>query len=212
MRAMHPQGFVWQGDQAHAECDAYAGEYGIDFKLIASQSSMKASSLLTPHYRIDEHGLIVGYESKQERLDRESALTVTRMHAALRQSTVGDLERIRLGEGLQSYEKDIKVFLEKLETKKNLLLFYPYEYRFSDNARPADGVERLTEALQKSFVSAFCYRSQHCPQFETYLTTVYYDDFVLLRIDRDRLELLDVVAGSDCPTFTHLRGYDRIGR
>lgn len=24
MRKMHPQEFVWQGDQAHAECDAHA--------------------------------------------------------------------------------------------------------------------------------------------------------------------------------------------
>ena len=44
MRKLHPKEFVWQGDQAHAECDAYSGDYGIDFKLIASQSRMKASS------------------------------------------------------------------------------------------------------------------------------------------------------------------------
>ena len=209
MRARHPLGFEWHASQAHAECDAYSGSYGIDFKLIASQSSMKASSLLTPHYRIDESGCVVGCESKSDRLGYESEITVTRLHAALRQSTLADLERIRGGEGLLNYEKDIRVFLEKLETKKNLLLFYPFEYRFSQEQRPADGVERLTQALQRSFVSALCYRSLHRPQFETYLTTVYYDDFVLLRVDGSRLELMDVVRGSDCPTFVHLRGYRR---
>ena len=133
------------------------------------------------------------------------------MHAALRRSSLDDLERIRVGESLQIYEKDIKVFLEKLETGKNLLLFYPYEYRFLEG-RPDDGVERLTEALQTSFESAIRYRTKRLPQYETYLTTVYYDDFVLFRVNDDRLLLMDVVPGYECPTFEHLRRYDWIGR
>ena len=207
MRRLHPQQFVWHASQAHAECDAYSGSYGIDFKLIASQSSMKASSVLSPHYRIDENGNIVGYESKQDKLNRESEITVTRLHAAIRQATPQELERIRGGENLQSYEKDIKVFLEKLETRKNLLLFYPYEYRFAEEQRPQDGVEMLVQALQRSFVSAFCYRSAHMPAYETFLTTVYYNDFVLMKIVDNRVRLMDVVSGSDCPTFKHLRKY-----
>lgn len=212
MLRRHPPEFVWRMAQAHAECDAYSGDYGIDFKLIASQSSMKASSMLSPRYEIDDNGLIVGYESRQDQLGVESEITVTRMHAALRQMTLADLERVRRGEDLQNYEKDVKVFLEKLETKKNLLLFYPYEYRFSENRRPDDGVERLTDALQLSFKSAFRYRSKLVPQYETYLTTVYYDDFVLLGITNNQLYLMDVVPGYQCPTFEHLRRYDWIGR
>lgn len=211
MRQNHPQEFVWHESQAHAECDAYSGDYGIDFKLIASQSSMKASSLLSPRYQIDENGFIVGYEGKRDQLNTEAEITVTRMHAALRQTSLDDLERIRDGESLQNYEKDIKVFLEKLETKKNLLLFYPYEYRFLEG-RPDDGVRQLIQALQKSFDSAIRYRGKHLPQYETYLTTVYYDDFVLLRIKDDRLWLMDVVPGYECPTYEHLRQYDWIGR
>lgn len=42
MRKLHPQEFVWQGDQAHAECDAYSGDYGIDFKLIAHESNKQS--------------------------------------------------------------------------------------------------------------------------------------------------------------------------
>ena len=212
MRRLHPQEFLWHQSQAHAECDAYSGDYGIDFKLIASQSSMKASSLLSPRYQIDENGFIVGYEGKRDKLNVENEITVTRMHAALRQSTLDDLERIRNGESLQTFEKDVRIFLEKLETKKHLLLFYPYEYRFSGDQRPADGIEILTAALQKSFVSAFRYRSKHLPMFETYLTTMYYDDFVLLRIVKDQLNLMDVVPGWQCPTYDHLRQYDWIGR
>ena len=210
MRALHPEGFVWHESQAHAECDAYSGNYGIDFKLIASQSSMKASSLLSPRFEIDENGLIVGFTGKHDKQGADSEITVTRMHAVIRQSSLDDLERIRRGEGLLGYERDVKVFLEKLETKKNLLLFYPYEYRFSDDQHPLDGVERLVAALQRNFVSAFCYRSKRVPQFETFLTTVYYDDFILLRIKNDQLRLMDVVSCRECPTFEHLRSYDWI--
>ena len=212
MRRLHPQEFLWHQSQAHAECDAYSGDYGIDFKLIASQSSMKASSLLSPRYQIDENGFIIGYEGKRDKLNVENEITVTRMYAALRQLTLDDLERIRSGEGLQTYEKDVRIFLEKLETKKHLLLFYPYEYRFSQDRQPADGISILTAALQKSFVSAFCYRSKHLPMFETYLTTMYYDDFVLFRITQNQLHLMDAVPGRLCPTYDHLRQYDWIGR
>ena len=212
MRKMHPQEFVWQGDQAHAECDAYSGDYGIDFKLIASQSRMKATSNLSPQHRIDANGVTVSYGSKASYLNREKEMTVTRMHAALRQTSLKDLERIRSNTDLLPYEKDIQVFLKKLETKKNLLLFYPYEFSFTDNQHPEDEIEVLTTALQNDFVNAFRYRSKVLPDYETYLTTVYYNDFVLYRIVDNQLDLMDIVRGSDCPTFEHLRGYEWLWR
>lgn len=207
MRKRHPEEFIWHESQAHAECDAYSGDYGIDFKLIASQSSMKVSSLLSSQHRSDFDGETICDEQEPYVLHKESEIVVTRMHAALRQMTTNDLERIRRGVDLVSYEKDIRVFLEKLETKKNLLLFYPYEYRFFGDQRPDDGIKRLTQALRTSFLCALRYRRSHLPQYETYLTTVYYDDFVLFRIRDDHLCLMDVVSGARCPTFEHLRQY-----
>ena len=144
MRKHHPQAFVWQGDQAHAECDAYSGDYGIDFKLIASQSRMKATSNLSSQYTLLPNGVTLTHESKATFLDREKEMTVTRMHAALRQTSLEDLERIRNDTSLLPFEKDIQVFLKKLETKKNLLLFYPYEFSFTDNKHPEDEIEVLT--------------------------------------------------------------------
>ena len=210
MRKHHPQAFVWQGDQAHAECDAYSGDYGIDFKLIASQSRMKATSNFSSQYTLLPNGVTLTHESKASFLDREKEMTVTRMHAALRQTSLEDLERIRSNTDLLPYEKDIQVFLKKLETKKNLLLFYPYEYSFTDNQHPKNEIEVLTKALQNDFVSAFRYRSKVLPDFETYLTTVYYNDFVLFKIVDNQLDLMDIVSGNDCPTFKHLRSYEDI--
>ena len=210
MRKHHPQAFVWQGDQAHAECDAYSGDYGIDFKLIASQSRMKATSNFSSQYTLLPNGVTLTHESKASFLDREKEMTVTRMHAALRQTSLEDLERIRSNTDLLPYEKDIQVFLKKLETKKNLLLFYPYEYSFTDNPHPKNEIEVLTKALQNDFVSAFRYRSKVLPDFETYLTTVYYNDFVLFKIVDNQLDLMDIVSGNDCPTFKHLRSYEDI--
>lgn len=212
MRKLHPQVFVWQGNQAHSECDAYSGDYGIDFKLIASQSRMKATSNLSPQHIIDANGVTVSYESKASILNREKEMTVTRMHAALRQTTLEDLERIRNDTNLLPYEKDLQVFLKKLETKKNLLLFYPYEFSFQNNQHPEDAIEILTKALQNDFVTAFRYRNKVLPDFETYLTTVIYNDFVLFNIVDNQLHLMDVVPGSACPTFEHLRSYEEFWR
>lgn len=210
MRKMHPQEFVWQGDQAHAECDAYSGDYGIDFKLIASQSRMKATSNFSYQYTLLTDGVTAIGESKANALHREKEMTVTRLHAALRETSLEDLERIRSNTDLLPYEKDIQIFLKKLETKKNLLLFYPYEFSFTKNQHPEDGIEILTIALQNDFVNAFRYRSMVLPDFETYLTTVYYNDFVLYKIIDNQLILMDVVPGNNCPTFTHLRSYKEL--
>ena len=208
MRKDHPKEFVWQGNQAHAECDAYSGDYGIDFKLIASQSSMKASSDLSHRFTLAFDCAVVSHECKASIMNREEEMTVTRMHAAIRRTSLKDLERIRNGTSLLPFEKDIQVFLKKIETKKNLLLFYPYEFSFAENQHPNNEIEILTNALQNDFVSAFRYRSKVLPDLETYLTTVYYNDFVLFRIIDDRLDLMDVVHGGDCPTFEHLRSYE----
>lgn len=210
MRKLHPQEFVWQGDQAHAECDAYSGDYGIDFKLIASQSRMKASSDLSAQHTLLMNGVIISHESKAVALNREKEIAATVMHVALRQASLDDLERIRNTTGLSQTEKDVHVFLKKLETKKNLLLFYPYEFSFAKNQHPEDGIEILTTALQNDFVNAFRYRSMVLPDFETYLTTVYYNDFVLYKIIDNQLILMDVVPGNNCPTFTHLRSYKEL--
>lgn len=210
MRKLHPKEFVWQGDQAHSECDAYSGDYGIDFKLIASQSRMKASSNFSNQYTLIMHGVTIVQENKASALNREKEITATVMHVALRQTSLDDLEKIRYSTGLSQVENDIKVFLKKLETKKNLLLFYPYEFSYQEKVHPESEIELLTSALQDDFVNAFRYRSKVLPNYDTFLTTVYYNNFILFRIIDNQLELMDVVSGNDCPTFKHLRSYEEI--
>ena len=210
MRKLHPKEFVWQGDQAHSECDAYSGDYGIDFKLIASQSRMKASSNFSNQYTLIMHGVTIVQENKASALNREKEITATVMHVALRQTSLDDLEKIRYTTGLSQVENDIKVFLKKLETKKNLLLFYPYEFSYQENVHPESELKLLTSALQDDFVNAFRYRSMVLPNYDTFLTTVYYNNFLLFRIIDNQLELMDVVSGNDCPTFKHLRSYEEI--
>ena len=210
MRKLHPKEFVWQGDQAHSECDAYSGDYGIDFKLIASQSRMKASSNFSNQYTLIMHGVTIGQENKASALNREKEITATVMHVALSQTSLDDLEKIRYNTGLSQIENDIQVFLKKLETKKNLLLFYPYEFSYQGNIHPEGEIELLTSALQDDFVNAFRYRSKVLPNYDTFLTTVYYNNFILFRIIDNQLELMDVVSGNDCPTFKHLRSYEEI--
>lgn len=208
MRKLHPKEFVWQGDQAHSECDAYSGDYGIDFKLIASQSRMKASSNFSNQYTLIMHGVTIVQENKASALNREKEITATIMHVALRQTSLDDLEKIRYNTGLSQIENDIQVFLKKLETKKNLLLFYPYEFSYQGNIHPEGEIELLTSALQDDFVNAFRYRSKVLPNYDTFLTTVYYNNFILFRIIDNQLELMNVVSGNDCPTFKHLRSYE----
>ena len=208
MKELHPQEFILQEKQSHAECDAYSGNYGIDFKLFASQSRMKASSNLSPQYVVDKNGVKTAYESKSDVLNRAKEMTATNLHIAVGQTSLEELEHIRISKNLNDIEIDIKAFLKTLETEKNLLLFYPYEFRFKDYKHPDHGVNIILETLQKSFQSAIMYRKKVQPEFETYLTTLYYNDFILARVNNQKLELMDVIEGNSCPTFEYLRGFE----
>ena len=39
--------FVEPESESHGECDCYSGDYGLDFKLIASQSELTATSCMS---------------------------------------------------------------------------------------------------------------------------------------------------------------------
>ena len=52
MKRQFPEDFRWQEEQSHSECDAYSGNYGIDFKLAAAKSMMQAKSLLSSQIQL----------------------------------------------------------------------------------------------------------------------------------------------------------------
>ena len=201
----YPGVFTRPCSESNGECDARNEYYQIDFKLLASKTALQARSVLSHQISKDESGWVTYSTSKNP----GGSLQVTRLFAALRGKSVEDLLFVRANSGKQiGVENDICTMLKKLETKKNLLLFFPYEFSFSIKHSFDEGAECIREALTNDFCRALEYRNvQTGLIYDTFLTCVYSDCFLLFTFKNFLLELIDKIETNKMPTYRKLGRY-----
>ena len=144
----------WNEKQDYGECDATTSVYSIDYKLLATYSSLQAKRETSGSITKMGDGCIafgIG------RLPAGEKFTYIRTVAALRKYSLEDLERIS-ADSEDSIEKNVSVILKNVRTKKNLLLFYPYIMSFSES---------------------HTFRERKAPKFETYICTIYEDRLLI---------------------------------
>lgn len=196
--------FTWCEKQSHKECDAYSGEYGLDFKLIASKTRLQASSIFSSQTTLLCDGVVVNSMSKVQGKE----IKATRLHAALRQLAYDDLKNIGTAQyDHQCLEDDVQTFLKNLETCKNLMLFFPYKLYFDLEHKQENTIEIILEALNSDFKQSFIYRSMHAPNYDTFFVTIYDDVFLIMEVKDTTLHYLDTVPINKCEIFMHLLDY-----
>ncbi len=197
--------FVWRKDQSHGECDAYSGEYGIDFKRAAAKSKLQAKSLLSDQIYLEFPGAYSVCASK-----KTGEMTSTRLFAALRHHSVDELRVLAAStDKRRGIANDLAVFLQSIVKKKNLLLFFPYTF-FMDNdiaLNRKDLVDHVVSGLNNDFAAALSYRELVSPGFDTFFVTICESDFMLMKYQGGSLVLLDTIPTRDCDTFVHLKEY-----
>ena len=203
--AHYPGGFIKPSSEAHGECDAINQIYQIDFKLLASKTALQARSVLSNQIHKMGQGLISFGISKLP----EGKIQTTRLFAAFRGKSLTDLYRIQENQ-IKAYgvENDILTSLKMLETKKNLLLFFPYEVTFDQYRNYAEAMESITEALTEDFHVAFEYRdNQIQSRYDTFMTCIYEDSFLIFSVKNQVLKLIDTVGTKKVSTFLRLSQY-----
>lgn len=190
--------------EAHSEHDYNSDTYKVDLKLIGSQTLMAAKSNLSWGKELIVQGVWLTTYPKERNETRET----TRIHAALRGLDVAQLAQIRAKTSpTEQYEKDICQFLKKLETKKNLLLFFPYQFRFDNDHAFEEGVTRIQEALNGDFHSAMEYRNSVRAEFDTYFAFLY-DEYIVFMEEKDNLLFyVDSVKLNESPIYMKLASY-----
>lgn len=187
----------------NGECDFNSDSYMMDLKLIGAQSHMDATSNLSPRKAKIAVGVWCTTMSKGHKDD-----TAGRIHALLRNRNMVDLVQIRQKEkGRSKEEKDLNSFLKKLETKKNLLLFFPYELRFDSKYEFHGGIERIQDAINDDFSTAMKYRKKVQPEYDTYFALLYDGKMVFLENQLGNLLFVDCVNLSESPIFMKLASY-----
>lgn len=121
-------GDIYQSPESeeNGQCDCISTSYQLDFKLIASKTALQARSILYPSKTEIVKGVIVTSEPKV----KNSSIKATRIHAALRGYDFEGLRKLRITTiKKQGVENDLIELLETLETRKHLLLFFPYKFK-----------------------------------------------------------------------------------
>lgn len=192
----------------HGEWDCVSVGYAMDFKLIASESRLRALNLFSPQIVV-EKGFVcycapkMGPGNKRYRL-----ISAVRIFAALRFLNLDDLKEIR---GEQTFRekahKDIRFLLEVLETDKNLFLFFPYNMSFNDEGSFEEGLDIALTGIGRDFHNSLLYRSEVCPNRDTYFCFVYAKHFIISVWVDEALRFLDAIPMQKSPLFMKLIDY-----
>ena len=119
MRKTKGKSFKWIENQNHGECDAISEDYSVDYKLLATRSSLQGlreTSVSIEKFSDGTYVFGVG------RWPRGEKFTYLRTAVALRHCSCEDLFRIA-AKSNGTTETEISIILKSLRVKKNLLLF-----------------------------------------------------------------------------------------
>lgn len=142
-------------------------------------------------------------------IDEEQTMTV--LHNLFRDKKLNDLLLIRNEEKNISpedmHDYDILNTLKTMETKKNLLLFFPFRF-YIDEAIAFDKMLKIiNKNLQDWFGTLAEYRELVGMDFETYLLTEYDNRFLLYLFSSKGFKLLEVFDDYQLPTYQKLLNY-----
>lgn len=189
MQKSEGEAFKWEEHQSHGECDAVSKNYSIDYKLLATRSSLQGlretSSRIT---KIAEGGIAFGLGRWPAGKPFKGVRTV----AALRRYSLKDLNRIATNPD-GKVESDISKILKNLSVKKNLLLFYPYTMMFSEPHSFESGCGSIAEAFNDDLDRIGSYRRYEAPGFDTYLSTIYEKKLLIFQLTDEAWKLEDFV-------------------
>lgn len=184
------------------QCDCISTRYQLDFKLIASKTALQARSILSPSKTAIEKGLILTSGPKV----KNGKIKATRIHAALRGYDHKGLQKLRTTTiKAQGIENDIIEFLETLETRKHLLLFFPYEFEFQSKYEFLAGITQIQNALDSDFRHAMQYRIHEVGNdYDTFFAFIYDGKIVFMIEEMAHLSYIDSVDLRQSPVYMRL--------
>lgn len=189
------------------QCDAISEQYELDFKLLDSQTRLMAASILKAQPKVFCDGVVAYTQCKRS----GGSVKATILHAALRNLSVKKLESIRHGKmSRSSIESDISQILEVVEVRKNILMLFPYVFSLQQDICLSDAVEIIGRAMSNDFRNLFLYREKANPEFDTYLTTVFSNFFLIYKIVHGEFVSIEPVPTTSMPTYMELSNYGDI--
>ena len=192
--------FIPPDNENNGQCDAYSADYGLDFKLIASKTHLQAISTRSEQIVIMTKGLYAHCASKNT-----GPMTYTRLAQAIRGLSIEELMMIQNKKTrVQGLENDISEYLDTLNTNKNLLLLFPFRFRFETPGNSKNDILTIVKLLNNNFSESLQYRSKQYESLDTFFSFFYDYTFVLCKWDKDHLLFIESIPVEKSKTFMHL--------
>lgn len=186
--------------ESNKEPDAISDRYKLDFKLMVATSRMEANSILSGSITKYGEGAY-GFGASKVHGEMRCIL----LCQALRYKSISELEEIKLGNTKSLDERDIKDFLKVLQTEKNVLLFLPFEFSYSEEDTEDDGVKGIAQAIYFDLRASIAYRENKLAQsYDTYAATIYKDKVRFFKLSSNGADYIDSVDIRKSKTFMKL--------
>ena len=98
--------------------------------------------------------------------------------------------------------------IKKFETKKNLMMFFPYNINFDLNDDFESGKNLALNSIYSDFKKLFQYRTENCAEYDTYIAFIYQaKNFMITRWTGEKLEYVDIIPTQRSTLFCNLERY-----
>lgn len=185
--------------ESHGEPDAISDTYTIDFKLLVATSRMEANSVLSGSITKYSDGFY-GFGASKVHGEK----TCTNLCQALRYKDVTELEAIIAKRSHSLIEKDVVDYLSVLKKKKNILLFLPVEFSFTEEHSEKDAIKSIQDAISFDLKASIEYREKNVKDYDAYVATLCDDKVLFFELSADGAEYVDCVNVSSSESFMKL--------
>lgn len=201
------QVFTRPKSESCAECDCNSESYKMDFKLLDSTTRLRASNELTGGIQKFCEG-IIGRCTPKKIGDSQVAI---KLYAVLREYNYIQLKEIHEEEQKSNFgtiKYDLKNYVDMLSTKKNLFLFFPYEFFLGKQFSFRKVEYEIKTALEHDFKESGIYRNKFFSDYDTYISCIYDDNLLIYEfIDDGKLKFIDNAYLFKSKTFQKLYSY-----
>lgn len=179
------------------EYDCISNNYSLDFKILASNSLCHVKSDFSIRAEVLENCTML----ISSRKSGEKKVSV--LHKVLRcYDFYSGIIPKEINEEI--YINDIECYKKTILKKKNILFFYPYELFFKNDYNFNYALDKKIEAIENDFKNSFSYREDCLQDYDTYLTFIDNDFFVILEFKNKKFKIIDFVNVKKCPTYERM--------
>lgn len=207
MKKTGGQLFTMPISESDFECDANTNNYSIDFKLFIGTSMARAKKNTSESIINDNKSGWVSFGAPRD----ESEYTAIRIMQAFRSVSYNQLVELSNKNQKELHgnylESDIYDILKKIEYKKNLLFFYPFNMECQLDIENSEVLIGIKDAFTNDLTDLIKYRNNKAGGHETYFSTVYKDALIIFlfeNIESNELRFVESIELNNSQTYNYL--------